>query len=133
MPLADGYYVVGVFEDFRLDVFPTHVPPIVAQYGAEGYRRWNYQITAPYEIQLLEPVGEYRSAPEKLFPVFTYRACEPKKFSTTCQVIALSPTDIVVETSRVRIVATLLLAAIRNVRNRRYRARAWRTMVNAFA
>lgn len=125
------YYVVGVYEDFRLDVFPTHAAPIVVERGPAGYRRWRYRIETPYRIRLLAPVGEFRRSPAELFPVMTYRLCAPRRFSETCQVVALSEDEILVERSRVVMLCKILIAAATRMRGREFFSRVCTTMWNA--
>lgn len=132
MTLEEGYYVVGVYEDFRRDAFPTNVLPIVAHYGPDGYQRWNYRIDVPYRLRLLEPVGTRRNSAEQLFPVFTYRLCVPQRFSETCEVIALSAHEVLVTRSRLALIAGLACAAIRHLHDPVYVVRAWTTIRNAF-
>jgi hypothetical protein len=125
-------YVVGVYEDFNLDVFPTHALPIVAERSGHGFRRWSYVIERPYRLRAVAPIGEFRHTPALLFPVVTFHLCPPQRLLERSQVIALSKKHVLVEHGRLRIVLRLLLAILANLGNRDFVHRACRTIRNAW-
>lgn len=125
------FRVIGVYEDFRLDVFPTHVAPIVAEWSAQGYRRWSYRIERPYRLRCVAPMGEFHLSPEKLFPVVTFHLCAPQRLQEKSQVIALSKQHVLVEHRRRVIIARLLLAVAPKLASGGFVWRTFRTILNA--
>jgi hypothetical protein len=104
----DSFYVVGVYEDFQIDVFPTHVSPIIAELNGAQYRRWVYKIERPYRIAISHPVGAYFDSLESMFPYMTYQLNEPIKISDKCQVIAISDRKLLVNKDKMKLVFSIL-------------------------
>jgi hypothetical protein len=131
--LKKDFYIIGVYEDFKLDVFPTHVAPIMVEHDYFlGYRRWKYKIEKPYQIKFIEPVGKYNQSPESLFPVLTYQLCEPRKISSSSQVIAISKNQVLIESNSFILLIKLLVYFIKNCYKPSYFIRFWKTVKNIF-
>lgn len=125
-------YVIGVYEDFRLDVFPTHAVPIVAERSEHGFRRWSYVIDRPYRLRAVAPMGEFRPSLRALFPVVTFHLCTPQRLHEKSQCIVLSTDHVLVEHRRMAIVARLLIAILIAPPSLGFVHRALRTIRNAW-
>jgi hypothetical protein len=132
MDIKTMFFVIGVYEDYKINVFPTHVSPIIAECSEKGYRRWHYRIDKPYCIKPVEAIGDFESTPEKLFPLVTYHLCMPKKLHFNSQIIATSERELIVEKNKVVIFIKILKSILYNNRNPMYRKRAWRTILNSW-
>lgn len=105
-------YVVGAYEDFRCDVFPTHVSPIIAERVNGQFRRWIYSIESPYKITLEHPAGNYFASPKLMFPYLTYQTHDPVSFLPKCQIIALSSNTLLISQNKIYLIVRVAMKAL---------------------
>lgn len=118
------FYVVGAYEDYKLDVFPSHVSPIIAEFYMGQYRRWAYRIEVPYKIVPTHAVGTFHDSIQKMFPFLTYTLIEPVMLRQDSQVLAISEKKLMVEHDNYVLCRKLLIEAIKRITNPRYTYRS---------
>jgi len=124
------FYVVGAYEDFKLNIFPSHISPIIAEYHMGMYRRWAYKIDIPYKITPTHAVGRFYESPQQMFPYMTYSIITPITLREYSQVIAVSKNKLLVEHSSFKIFRKLLIEAIKNIQDFGFLQRSYITMKN---
>lgn len=126
----ENFYVVGVYEDFKLDIFPTHTSPIIAECINGEYRRWAYRIESPYKIVPTHSVGGFYKTPESMFPYLTYNLNTPTKLRHDSQIIAVSKDILIVENKKIVLCLKIIMAALKNIKNRNFSYRSYTTFKN---
>lgn len=121
------FYVVGAYEDYKLDVFPSHVSPIIAEFHMGQYRRWAYRIEIPYKIVPTHAVGVFHDSIHKIFPFLTYSLVAPVILREDSQVIAISKEKLIVEHDSYVLCCGILIEAIKRIKNPRY---AYRSLIS---
>lgn len=124
------YYVIGVYEDLEDHIYPSHFNPIIAEKRGGLYRRWNYLIKLPYQIQLDSPVGTFKENHEELFPVKTLHYITPVELCSKTQVVALSRDRIVVSKNKTELILQIIKSAMTKKTDIRYLYRSVRTIRN---
>ncbi|HEQ1857593.1 TPA: hypothetical protein VEO38_001113 [Providencia alcalifaciens] len=114
------FYVVGAYEDYKLDIFPSHVSPIIAEFYMGQYRRWAYRIENPYRIVPTHPVGIFHDSIQKMFPLLTYSLVTPVILRQSSQVIAISKDKLIVEHKSYVLCCSLLIEAIKSIKKPRF-------------
>lgn len=110
------FYVVGAYEDYKLDIFPSHVSPIIAEYYMGQYRRWAYRIETPYKIVPTHAVGVFHDSIHKMFPLLTYSLVAPVTLRQDSQVIAISKDKLIVEHNNYVLCCRILIEAIKKLK-----------------
>ncbi|MDK1709660.1 hypothetical protein QOM18_15225 [Serratia marcescens] len=118
------FYVVGAYEDYKLDIFPSHVSPIIAEYYMGQYRRWAYRIETPYKIVPTHAVGVFHDSIHKMFPLLTYSLVAPVTLRQDSQVIAISKDKLIVEHNSYVLCCRILIEAIKKIKNPRFTYRS---------
>lgn len=118
------FYVVGVYEDYKLDVFPSHVSPIIAEFYMGKYRRWAYRIENPYKIVPTHAIGIFHDSIHKMFPILTYSLVTPVILRQDSQVIAISKNKLIVEHNSYVLCSRILIEAIKRIKNPRFTYRS---------
>ncbi|MBS4432432.1 hypothetical protein E2566_07870 [Pectobacterium punjabense] len=111
------FYVVGAYEDYKFDVFPSHISPIIAEFHMGQYRRWAYRIETPYKITPTHAVGVFYDSIQKMFPYLTYSLVTPVELRQDSQVIAISKDRLIVEHRNYVLCIRIFIEAIKNMRN----------------
>lgn len=114
------FYVVGAYEDYKLDIFPSHVSPIIAEFYMGQYRRWAYRIEIPYKIVPTHAVGVFHDSIDKMFPLLTYSLVTPVLLRQDSQVIAISKEKLIVERNSYVLCCIIFLEAIKRIKNPRF-------------
>ena len=125
------FYVVGAYEDFKLNIFPSHISPIIAEFHLGQYRRWAYKIEVPYKIIPTHAVGDFYDTPQQMFPYMTYSLILPKPLTQDSQIIAISKDKLLVENNRYFICQNILLEALRNIKKPAFLYRSLLSIKNA--
>ncbi|MFH4157084.1 hypothetical protein [Acinetobacter bereziniae] len=125
------FYVVGAYEDFKLNIFPSHISPIIAEFHLGQYRRWAYKIEVPYKIIPTHAVGAFYDTPQQMFPYMTYSLILPKPLTQDSQIIAISKDKLLVENNRYFICQNILLEALRNIKKPAFLYRSLVSIKNA--
>lgn len=123
------YYMVGLYEEMRENIFPSHFNPIIAEKKGGLFRRWSYSIHFPYKLKLGNPIGEFKNH-EELFPVKTLHYVDPIKISSKTQVIGLSKERILISESRSKLVFFIVISMVKPKVDFSYLRRAVRTIKN---
>lgn len=114
------FYIVGAYEDYKLDIFPSHISPIIAEFHMGKYRRWAYRIEMPYKIVPTYSVGTFHDSIHKMFPLLTYSLVAPVILRQDSQVVAISKDKLIVEHNTYILSRRILIEAIKNIKNPRY-------------
>ena len=125
------FYVVGAYEDYKLDVFPSHVSPIIAEFHMGQYRRWAYRIEIPYKIVPTHAVGTFHDSIHEMFPLLTYSLVAPVILRQASQVIAVSKDKLIVEHDNYVLCCRILIEAIKRIKNPRYTYRSLISIKNS--
>ena len=98
--------VVGAFECPARVPFPSHVPPILAEYGSQGFRRVFYDA----ELRPVEIAGEveWKKQSTQILPKISIIRCSPTYYSVGDQVIYLGASKLIVTSSKLKILYVLL-------------------------
>ncbi|WP_349886041.1 hypothetical protein [Pantoea ananatis] len=125
------FYVVGAYEDYKLDIFPSHVSPIIAEFHMGMYRRWAYRIENPYKIVPTHAVGVFHESIYKMFPLLTYSLVTPVILRPDSQVIAVSKNKLMVEHNSYVLCCRVLIEAIKRIKNPRFTYRSLLSIKNS--
>lgn len=126
------FYVVGAYEDFKLNIFPSHISPIVAERHMGQYRRWAYKIEAPYKIIPTHAVGRFYSTPQEMFPYMTYSLISPVLLRQDSQIVAISKDKLLVESSSFKLCRKIFVEAVKNIKEPGFLYRSLLSMKNSF-
>ncbi|RJG18457.1 hypothetical protein D4A39_08290 [Alcanivorax profundi] len=124
------YYIVGLYEEMVDDIYPTHFTPIIAERKYGLYRRWNYIVKKPYEIELKSPVSSFKENHEDLFPVKTMHYVDPIKLNCRTQVIGLGRDRILASDSKAKLVLNVATSVLTRWSYSGYLDRAMITLRN---
>ncbi len=124
------FYIIGLYEDMKDDIYPSHFTPIIAEKKTGLYRRWNYTIKKPYRIELCCAMGAFKETPEKLFPVKTLHYLHPVKLNCRTQVVALSRDKILVSDRKSKLIIQVLGSILTKKPKLGYYNRVIRTIRN---
>ncbi|CAI8975513.1 conserved hypothetical protein [Pseudomonas sp. IT-P100] len=129
----ENFYIVGVYEDFKLDIFPTHASPIIAERINGEYRRWAYRIEFPYKITPTHSVGGFYKTPTSMFPYLTYNLNNPTQLKYNSQIVAISKNTILVESNKTVLCLKIMRAALINIKTPRFIYRSYTTIKNVLS
>lgn len=129
----ENFYVIGVYEDFKLDIFPTHTSPIIAERINGEYRRWAYRIESPYKITLTHSIGGFYKTPTSMFPYLTYNLSKPVQIRHNSQIIAISKYALLVEHNKTIICLKIIKSVLKNIKNPIFIHRSYMTIKNVFS
>ncbi|WP_029686585.1 hypothetical protein [Tatumella saanichensis] len=115
-----SFYVVGAYEDYKLDIFPSHVSPIIAEFNMGQYRRWAYRIENPYKIVPSHAVGVFHDSIDKMFPFLTYNLVAPVMLRQDSQIIAISKDKLIVECNVYLLCCKIFIEAIKRIENPKF-------------
>jgi len=125
------FFVVGAYEDFKLNVFPSHISPIIAEFHMGQYRRWAYRIEMPYKIIPTHAVGGFYSSTQQMFPYMTYSLVSPILLRDDSQIIAISKDKLLVEHSNAVLCRKIFFEALRNIKNIGFLYRSYLSIKNS--
>jgi hypothetical protein len=117
-------FVIGGFECPIKAPFPTHVPPVLAERGTQGFRR----VFHDANMRAVKVPGEteWINKPTDILQKTSIIRCKPVTYSPGDQVIFLGNSKLLVTSSKFRI----LLALAPHFFSQRY-VMALRTLINA--
>ncbi|WP_333918305.1 hypothetical protein [Vibrio crassostreae] len=124
------YYIIGLYEEMRDDIYPSHFTPIIAEKKLNLYRRWTYTIQKPYKIELCSAMGSFKETPEKLFPIQTLHYIYPVKLNCKTQVVALSRDKILTSDSKSKLILQVLMSVLARKPELGYLIRSIKTIHN---
>lgn len=125
------FFVVGFYEDFKLDALPSHVSPIIAECQNGLYRRWAYRIEKPYKITPTHAVGEFYSTPRAMFAYITYTLSQPTPLKQNSQVVAISRNKILIEHNKLRLGLKITAEALKHINDMGFLCRSFLSLKNA--
>ncbi|MFI8126435.1 hypothetical protein [Acinetobacter sp. ABJ-A23_2] len=125
------FYVVGAYEDFKLNIFPSHISPIIAEHHMGKYRRWAYKIEIPYKITPTHAVGQFYDTPQQMFPFMTYNLVSPIILRSDSQIIAISKDKILVEHNHFILCQQICIEALKNITQPKFLYRSFLTIKNS--
>lgn len=128
-----SFFVVGAYEDFRINVFPSHISPIVAELHMGQYRRWAYRIDVPYKIIPTHAVGRFYSSIDEMFPYMTYSITSPVLLREDSQVVAISKNKLLVEHRDFIMCCKIFIEAIKNFKSIGYVYRSYISIRNCLS
>lgn len=111
------FYVVGAYEDFKLNIFPSHISPIIAEFYRGKYRRWAYKIEMPYKITPTHAVGEFCNSIQEMFPYMTYSLVSPVILRRDSQIVAISENTLLVEHNNIKLCRKILFEALKHIKD----------------
>lgn len=129
----ERFYVVGSYEDFKLNIFPSHTSPIIAEQLNGQYRRWAYRIESPYKIVPTHSVGKFYSTPQEMFPYMTYALSTPISLRQNSQIVAISKDKLLVEHHTHHLCCKIFIEALKNILNYGFVYRSLLSIKNAIA
>ena len=129
----ERFYVVGSYEDFKLDIFPSHTSPIIAEQLDGQYRRWAYRIESPYRIVPTHSVGKFYRSPQEMFPYMTYTLSNPVLLRNNSQVVAISKDKLLVEHRTPHLCRKIVFEILKNILNYGYVYRSLLSIKNAIS
>ncbi|WP_188008052.1 hypothetical protein [Photobacterium damselae] len=124
------FYIIGLYEDMKGDIYPSHFTPIIAEKKLNLYRRWTYSIKKPYRIELCSAMGSFKETPEDLFPVKTLHYLNPIKLNCKTQVVALNCDRILISDSKSKLIIQVLGAVLTKKPELGYLIRVMKTIKN---
>lgn len=127
------FYVVGAYEDFKINIFPSHISPIIAEFKMGKYRRWAYKIEVPYKIVPTHPVGQFYDTPLLMFPFMTYNLVTPIILRSDSQIIAISKDKIIVENNQLILCKKILIEALKNIKKPNFLYRSFLSIKNSLS
>jgi hypothetical protein len=101
--------IIGIYESARVNYYPTHASPILAENCDGGYRRWNYQIQRPYKIIPIAPLRDHKKTIPELFPHPTFIQISPREFRPKSQCILLNPDVIIIDDNILRCLFRMII------------------------
>lgn len=125
-----NFYIVGAYEDFKIDIFPSHISPIIAEHDGGRYRRWTYNIESPYKIIPTHPVGNFYDTTQEMFPYMTYSLFSPVELKEDSQVIAISKNKVIAGSNRFFLCARISIAAVKNIKDLGFLQRSFLSIKN---
>lgn len=125
------FYVVGAYEDFKLNIFPSHISPIIAEFHMGKYRRWAYRIEVPYKITPTHAVGKFHDTPQQMFPFMTYNLVSPIILRPDSQIIAISTNKLLVEHNHFILCQKVFIEALKNIKKPRFVYRSFLSIKNS--
>lgn len=125
-----NYYIIGLYEEMKDDIYPSHFTPIIAEKKSSSFRRWSYTIEKPYKIKLSGAVGLFKDSHEELFPVKTLHYIDPIRLNCKTQVVALGRDKILVSDSRSKLILQVILSVLTRRPGLGYLERAIKTIKN---
>ncbi|NMY33030.1 hypothetical protein HBR94_16145 [Pseudomonas sp. WS 5412] len=128
-----NFYIVGFYEDFKLNVFPTHASPIIAEQQNGQFRRWAYRIEKPYKIIPTHSVGQFYDSPNLMFAYITYTLSTPTPLQQHSQIVAISRDKILVEHRKFHLCCKIVTEALKNFHNFGFVYRAYLSIKNAIS
>jgi hypothetical protein len=126
----NDFYIIGIYEEMKDDIYPSHFTPIIAEKNLNLYRRWTYTIKKPYKIELCSAMGSFKETPEKLFPVKTLHYVYPIKLNCKTQIVALSRDKILTSDSKSKLILQVLASVLTKKPELGYLIRAIKTIKN---
>lgn len=118
--------VIGAFECPERAPFPSHVPPILAEHGPQGFRRAFYDMS----FNIVDTPGEdiWVSRPQDILPNISVIRTKPRKYDPGDQVVYLGNSTLIVTHKKFYV----LLHALPHIFSRRF-SRAVQTIANAYS
>lgn len=128
-----SFYIVGFYEDFKLDIFPTHTSPIIAERRDGKYRRWAYQIEKPYKITPTHPVGDFYDSPRQMFAYITCSLSPPTPLMPHSQIVAVSRERLLIEHRKFYLGIKIAIEALKNIYSLGFLYRSYLSIKNAIS